>query len=259
VIAQGEIVARADANYFDSMRAFAAQIDTGEVRERAGLLIVATGLPVAMLNIAFVTRPLADAATLLREATVYFDGRGLPFLVRVRESVHEESERAAQALGLEYRDSIPGMVLYPIPDAPPERSWLEVRRVNDMPSLVQYAGVLAGGFGMPPELGRAFASPGMLSLPDVSLYTGFVDGEPVATSALFMSSHVAGVYNVATLDAYRRRGLGAAMTWHAVLDGAAAGCAMASLQASEMGKPVYEGMGFRVVTGYKTYARPEGL
>jgi ribosomal protein S18 acetylase RimI-like enzyme len=251
-----EIVARADANYFESMRTFAAQIDTGEVRERASLLIVATGLPVAMLNMAFVTRPLSDAATLLSEAAAYFDGRRLPFLVRVRESVDKESERAAEAFGLAYRDSVPGMVLYPIPGTPPQRSHLDVRRVTDMPSLVQYADVLAAGFGMPPELGRAFVSPGMLSLTDVSLYTGFVDGEAVATSALFMNNHVAGVYNVATLDAYRRRGFGEAITWHAVQEGMQAGCQMASLQASEMGKPVYARMGFRHMIDYKTYLRP---
>ena len=87
------------------------------------------------------------------------------------------------------------------------------------------------------------------------MYTGFLDGEPVATSALFMSNHVAGVYNVATLNAYRRRGFGEAMTWHAVREGAAAGCGMASLQASEMGRPIYERMGFRLVAGYKTYLR----
>jgi hypothetical protein len=252
-----EIVARADANYFDSMRAFAVNVDTGEVRERGGLLIVATGLPVAMLNIAFVMRPLSDAATLLSEAISYFDGRGLPFLVRLRESIDAESERTATTLGLaRFPESLPGMVLHPIPAAPPASAQLEVRRVNDMPSLLQYADVLARGFGMPPELGRAFASPAMLSPTDVSLYTGFVDGEAVATSALFMSHRVAGVYNVATLDTHRRRGFGEAITWHAVMDGVAARCTMASLQASEMGKPVYERMGFKTVTTYKTYLRP---
>jgi hypothetical protein len=252
-----EILARADANYFHSMRTFAAQIDTGEVRERGGLLIVATGLPVPMLNIAFVMRPLADAAALLSEAVAYFDGRRLPFLVRLRESVHEQSERAAEAVGLShFPEPLPGMVLYPIPEATASQQ-LEVRRVNDLPSLVQYADVLARGFGMAPELGRAFASPAMLSLTDVSLYTGFVDGEAVATSALFMSHGVAGVYNVSTIDAYRRRGIGEAITWRAVMDGAAAGCRMSSLQASDMGRPVYERMGFRTVASYKTYLRPQ--
>jgi GNAT superfamily N-acetyltransferase len=250
-----ELLARADANYFDSMRIIAPAIDGGEVRERGGLLIAATGLPAAMLNMALVTRPLADAPALLSDAVAYFDNRGLPFLARVREGVDEDSERAAEALGLEYRDSVPGMVLHPLPAAPPDRARLEVRRVEDIPSLERYAEVLAKGFGMPPELGR-LAPPGLLAAPDVSLYTGFVDGEPVATSALIMTCRVAGVYNVATLEAYRRRGFGEAITWHAVLEGAAAGCRMASLQASEMGRPVYERMGFRLLAGYKTFVRP---
>ena len=252
-----EVLTFADANYFDSMRRLAAQMDRGEVRERGGILIAATGLPVAMLNNAFVTRPLADAATLVSEAVDFFDSRHLPFLVRVRESVDEQSERAAEAIGLQHRDLVPGMALHPLPDALPEHARLEIRRVVDMDSLVQYAEVLAAGFGMPPKLGRAFAAPGLLALPGVSFYTGFVDREPVATSALFMSNRVAGVYNVATLDAYRRRGFGQAMTWHAVEDGMEADCLIASLQASDMGRPVYERMGFRTVCKYKTYVRPE--
>jgi len=72
-----------------------------------------------------------------------------------------------------------------------------------------------------------------------------------------MSHGVAGVYNVATLAAYRRRGLGEGMTAHAAQEGARAGCRMASLQSSEMGLPVYTRMGFRTVAGYRTFVRPE--
>jgi N-acetylglutamate synthase len=256
---KGELISRADANYFDCMRTMSAQMDGGEVRERGGLLIAATGLRVAMLNNAFVTRALADAPSLLGQAIEYFDSRSLPFLIRVRESVDEQSELAAEAIGLQHRDSVPGMVLYPLPDALPERLPLEIRRVDDMDSFVQYAETLAAGFGMPPKLGRAFAAPGLLALPGAEFYTAFVDGAPVATSALFMSNRVAGVYNVATLDGYRRRGIGEAITWHAVQQGMKADCQMGALQASEMGRPVYERMGFRVVCHYKTYIRPESL
>jgi hypothetical protein len=34
------------------------------------------------------------------------------------------------------------------------------------------------------------------------------------------------------------------------------GCVMAALQASEMGRPVYERMGFRLVSPYRTFHRP---
>ncbi len=68
---------------------------------------------------------------------------------------------------------------------------------------------------------------------------------------------VAGVYNIATLPAYRRRGLGEALTWHAVSRGAEAGCTIASLQTSEMGESIYTRMGFRRWASYPTYGRGE--
>jgi GNAT superfamily N-acetyltransferase len=253
---ESDVIARADANYFQSMRVLAPLVATGETREADGLLIAATGLPVPFLNIAFVTRPLADPERSLRAAIDYFDGRKLPFVVRVREGADERSERAADALGLPYHDAVPGMALAPLfaPDSAPP---LEIRLVSDSAVLRQYGDVMAGGFGMPAELGRAFATEETLQVPDFHLYLGFVDDAPVATSALVMSHRVAGVYNVSTLPDFRRHGYGEAMTWRALRDGLAAGCVLGSLQASDMGRPVYERMGFRVVAQYRTFVRPE--
>ena len=53
----------------------------------------------------------------------------------------------------------------------------------------------------------------------------------------------------------RRRGIGEAITWHAVHVGAERGALIACLQASEMGAPVYERMGFRVTAQYLTFGR----
>jgi predicted acetyltransferase len=49
---------------------------------------------------------------------------------------------------------------------------------------------------------------------------------------------------VATLDRFRRRGLGMALTWTALEEGRRAGMATGVLQASEEGQPVYERLGF---------------
>jgi hypothetical protein len=46
------------------------------------------------------------------------------------------------------------------------------------------------------------------------------------------------------------------MTAHAVRRGAELGAVMASLQASDMGRPVYEHMGFRVTAWYRNFRRP---
>jgi predicted acetyltransferase len=71
------------------------------------------------------------------------------------------------------------------------------------------------------------------------------------------SGTTAGIYNVATLPSHRKRGYGEAMTWRAVAGGAAAGCDVAILQASQMGRPIYERMGFRLVAPYRTFHRPD--
>ncbi len=49
----------------------------------------------------------------------------------------------------------------------------------------------------------------------------------------------------------------AAMTARVAADGVAAGCDVAILQASDMGRPVYERMGYRRVVQYMGYVEPE--
>lgn len=59
-----------------------------------------------------------------------------------------------------------------------------------------------------------------------------------------VTAGVAGVYAITVHEAAHRRGFGTAMTWAAVAAGARAGVAAVVLQASDMGRPVYERMGF---------------
>jgi len=252
-----ELIARADANYYDGFRRLAASADGGEVIEGDGLLLVRTGLPVAMFNIAFVTRPLADPRASIGRAIAYFDGYGLPFVVRLRAGIDEATERAAGAAGLPYRDTTPGMTLAPVRALPPPLDGLEVRAARDRAALHDHLSVLVASFGMPMELAQRLLTERVLGLLAAEFYVGYVDGAPVASSALIATDRVAGVWNVGCLPSHRRRGFGEAMTWHAVRRGAELGCDMANLQASEMGQPVYTRMGFEAVAGYRTFVRPE--
>lgn len=76
-------------------------------------------------------------------------------------------------------------------------------------------------------------------------------GKPVASGALVISGDHAGAYAISTLPEFRRRGIGRAITLHALQLGAAGGARTGFLQSSPMGRPVYENMGFREIFSYR--------
>lgn len=251
-----ELANAVDASYWDSLGLMASACG-GDILEQDGVLAIASGAPVASLNVAFVTRELPNPEAALAQAADFFDARHLPFVVRVREGIDPASEDAVTSMGMPYSDTIPGMALHPMPVAPPPTIDLEIRTVEDLETLSLFRGVLAEGFDMPQSIAEKLVTPGWLGQEAFELYVGFVGGMAVATSTLVPTPPTAGVYNVATVDRFRRRGIGEAMTWHCVLRGAARGCSVGALQASLMGKPVYERMGFRTVAPYRTFRRKE--
>jgi predicted acetyltransferase len=85
------------------------------------------------------------------------------------------------------------------------------------------------------------------------VYVGYANGAPVVSGLGWRTGRTIGVYAIATLPKARRRGYAAAMTARVVTDGLANGCDLAALQASELGRPIYERLGFRVDVRYTAY------
>ena len=79
----------------------------------------------------------------------------------------------------------------------------------------------------------------------VRSYLAVLNGLPVATSQLFLSAGVAGIYNVTCLPGARRQGIGAAVTLTALLEARRQGYRISILQASTLGYPVYRRLGFQ--------------
>ncbi len=251
-----EVISAVDTNHWQAWRLM-TEACGGDVLDGGDLIAVATGAPVAMLNVAFVLRSLAEPERALQEAVKFFDERDLPFVLRVREGVDPRAEQVAEDMGMPYSDTVPGMALFPIPETPRPVEGLAIETVRDERTLALFNKVMSEGFGMPLEIATRLLTAAILQQPSAELYLGYWDGEPVATATLIVTGSTAGVYNVVTVEAYRRRGIGEAMTWHCISRGRQSACSLAALQTSQMGQSVYERMGFRMVAPYRTYRRSQ--
>lgn len=153
----------------------------------------------------------------------------------------------------------PGMAadLHALPDWTGGSPGLRIEEVGNEEMLRMWCRTLAEGFEMPDFAEAAFLDlfhgqgfgPGL----PCRNYLALLDGAPVATASLFLSSGVAGIYNVTTVPNARRRGFGAAITLKPLLDARAAGYRVGILHASTEGAPVYRRLGFREYCTFRLF------
>jgi GNAT superfamily N-acetyltransferase len=240
-------------NMREWLRISFAQVPGALIESTAELGIYATGLPVALFN-QVVTDDGAAAAD-LTTAIERLRVRGAPFYPCLRRGQDDALRPVLEGLGLPLDDgTLPGMALHPIPpDLPTTADGLAIRAVDDGAGLRDHAIAAAAGFGMPGSIVTAFIGEELWTRPGATVYVGYAAGEPVSTGFSIRTGRTVGVYTIATAPYARGRGFGAAITGRVVADGAAAGCDVATLQASSMGRPIYERMGFRLVQEYDMY------
>jgi GNAT superfamily N-acetyltransferase len=236
-----------------------ADVTRADVTRADGMVAILTGLRFDWFNQVLVEHEDATPDGLL-VAVARARELGEPFVVRLRDSVDDRFIRTLTEAGLEPEragTTTPGMVAHPILHDPSRRSAapeLEIRRVTDASGVDAHCQVVTAGFGSDPAVAWGTACEDLLDRSECAVYVGYADGHPVVSGLGWRTGRTIGVYSIATVSAARRRGYGAEMTARVVTDGVEVGCDVAALQASEMGRPIYERQGFRTVVRYTAYA-----
>jgi ribosomal protein S18 acetylase RimI-like enzyme len=254
-----EMIARMDASLCAYWGAYALA-DGGIHRELPGALFMQTAIPHSLFNSVILTgQDLAVIDTAIELSAECHKTMGVAVLWRVSPLAEGGDVRARlEGVGLQRGDPSPAMLI-DLSDMPPPKSvdGLVIEAADDAERRRDWGRLTIEAFGMEESLQTAMGSC-EATIPadmfeDQPRFVGYLEGVPVAVSSLVMTDGVAGVYAVATLPHARKRGIGAAMTLHAMCEGKRRNADVAVLQATDMGRPVYEQIGFRTVFNYQNY------
>ena len=214
------------------------------------------GVPIPLFNQAFVfDKPATDD---LASATNWLAERDVPFVVTAPDTIAGAVASMAESAGLDpTATTTPGMALAPLAELPTGVDGeVEIVAVTDPAQLTDFAVVASEAFDAPLEAAGTLAPSSSLADDRCAWFIGYIDGDPAACGQLLRTADVAGVYSIGVRERFRRRGLGAAITTVVLAAGKDVGCAIGVLQASPMGRPVYERMGFGTVTQYHSFSAP---
>lgn len=240
-----------DFNYAHSINVFGSTAKTGDVLESRDFVLANNKAPIPEFNQAVLKTPRYKLARTLDRMLDFYGRAKVPFRLHVMvDDAAVTSELLAR--GFTRTLDLPCMVFQGARCEAPQVPGLHIGTVRDADGLADFQRMAFEGFSYPVEIAPVALTSDLIALPHFSAYVGYVNGVPAACSATLTTGEVTGIYWVSTLAAQRKLGLGAALTAHAANEGLARGAKTVCLQASQMGFPVYQRIGF---THPRTYLR----
>lgn len=261
------LVTAIEANMFDFFRMF-SHWPQAEFHDDPELLWTMTDIPFPMFNnrmrAKFTLEDVAVAAA-IEAAIARCQANNVPMLWLIGPTTMPTDLGARlETYGFLHTENAAGMAvdLQALNEDIPIPAGFTIEKVKDSVALKTWFRPFIAGFG----IADSFTDP-FIDLYECAVfgagmplhaYTGWLNGEPVASSSLYYGAGVAGIYDVATVPEARRQGIGALMTLAPLRDARAMGYRAGILHGSEMGSNVYRRLGFQEYCSIGQYVwRPE--
>jgi ribosomal protein S18 acetylase RimI-like enzyme len=235
----------------------------GRVYREPDMLRYVTDEPLFFANgVACARLDPGSADRRIEETAAFFEAEGVPWGFGVSPlSRPSDLEEILVRHGFRLEEEQPRMAaeIERIPMGITAPEGFEVQRVEDDEVLRDWLDSLARGFGMDEPRREAMARVAVAAGSDPDgpwiRFLGLFEGRPVATSGMFLAGGLASIINVATVSEVRRRGIGTVMTVAALKCAFDMGYRVAVLGTTEMGRRIYERMGFHEVSWTRLYVR----
>lgn len=250
-----------DENLRAAMRFFGNATGSGEICELDGAVAMFSGLDYGVFNIALLTRPVSgdELEARLRAMARFFRERTLRWSVWLCEDMLDPATRSRQReifsnFGLRTISNPPGMIAEKL--RPPARALppIECVPVNDPKTRKAFTELTSLSFDIPYMVAHAVYSRAAAWNGEYQGFVGLAEGKVVSIVAMVAGAGVMGVYSLATLPEFRRKGYGEALLRKAAAETAArTGLSKVVLQSTEAGYNLYKSMGFRDATRFNVY------
>lgn len=254
-----EVERLSNENYLQSIRLHAAFQKPCEVHDRDGILLVAgaSNFPGSYWNAAARDDTSVEPGKLAQAARAFFTPKQRMYTFSVIGKQDGDLEEYLRDNEYEERFEIPCMsVTKPLtPRKSPEGVRIErMATAKHLKDFVEVSVLAYAMLGMPEVHTRAmFTKPEALLDKNIIGIIAYRGEEPLATSIAFMTKDCGGLYWIGTRPNAQRLGLGALMTVESTKLAFDAGAKVVTLQASKLGEPVYQRLGFETYDRLRRY------
>ena len=247
----------ADENLVDSIVHRVKSIKSGKLYETENYIIYTIGVDSedGHLNGAFCFND-DYAEEMLNEAEKFFKTTNFSYSVWVKDHEDYKLEKILKQKGLKPKRE-PGssvMIINEKINLLELPNGFELKRVTSEKEINDFALVTKSAFDKTDEVIECmFSSNKTLIDSNVISFVIYKNDEPVATALTVMSDCIAGIYWVGTIESERGQGLGGYIAQAATNIGFELGAEAVILQASAVGERVYNKLGYKKITLYRSY------
>ena len=251
-----------EANLRETLKFFSLSNDNGMVVETSEMLLISSGINYGVFNTALLKNRVDSEEQLqgyISDAHDFFGARHERWSFWVCHdmlgpAVLRRMRRVMESRRLRLLSEPPGMAAGRLVAPRRVLPLLDVRPVATPPERLAFAGIMSTTFDLPYSICVDIYSFERSWSGGYRAWVGYVNGEPVVSTACFIAAEVMGVYSVGTMPGWRRRGY-AEQLMRIVLGEISreTGIERTILQSTTEGFRMYQRMGYRRVTQFSIF------